>query len=823
MLTGEAISWLGNADWQAFSTSAQLSALGLGATATLVGDGRTISRLITRGPVLSGNKSRYMRTIGAFALTLLWLSTVAQVLLDRSPEKHAFTVAVCMALSVNAIFASHVMLPALAVARRPAAVHLAHRLILATSLISTASLVGWLFLAAVVFLDVVARVPTLLLLFALSAQWLLLGMVVWGLAITVRLSAPDPRGRSQRPRVEPLERAFDPTGVVVTGPGGQPTRKPADWGDDRRHDAVADAGPATSRPVETQASDPPSLDADAIRSATRGAFLGAAGISFFVNILMLTGPLFMLQVYDRVLTSKSVPTLMALLMLTALLFVFMGILDFLRARVLVRIGLRIDRLASAQIFEKTIAVTDAETGKQNARLLRDLQNVRQYVSGAGVAALFDMPWMPLYLAIVFLFHWALGVIALVGTVILFALSLLSERLSAKPAMQAAEHAAEAERLAQSGARSSELLQALGMSDVFRSRWVRLHSAEVLVQTKAADVSGLLTVLSKTSRLMLQSAMLAGGAYFALRGEISPGVMIAASILMSRALAPVEQAMAHWRHLVAARQGIAHLTEALHQSGAATTRLALPDPSGRVSVQGLFAGPVGQREPILKGLNFSLEPGDALGVLGPSGSGKSTLARILVGVWPCLRGAVRLDGSPLDHWPPEQLGRHIGYLPQNAELFEGTVAENIARFRSDVSPDAIIAAAEMANVHDMIVTLPDGYNTRVSDVNTELSGGQRQRIALARALFGDPAFVVLDEPNSNLDSQGDTALAQAISKLRVSGRTVVVMTHRRQALEPVNLMLVLGEGRQVQFGAKDEVLRAAAMSARQKGRVLRVAK
>ncbi len=567
-------------------------------------------------------------------------------------------------------------------------------------------------------------------------------------------------------------------------------------------------------PTQSAATPDVSSVADVQRSCRR-ALWGAAGVSFFSNMLMLTGPLFMLQVYDRVLTSKSLPTLTALFVLCVALFAFMGVLDWIRSRLLVRIGLRIDRLLSAQVFSQVITVAGPGEQAERQQLHRDLQNVRQFVSGAGMTALFDLPWAPFYFAVVVMFHWALGLVALAGAGVLVVLSLLNELLSRKPVTEAAEHAAEAERIFAAGQRNSETLQALGMQPRYAQRWLGVHSSDLLVQTKAADIAGALSVTSKTSRLVLQSAMLAMGAYLVIAGAITPGVMIAASIIMSRAMAPIDLAISHWRSLIAARQGLGRLSNAFENVHDAKERLSLPAPEGHIHVDNVFAGPVGTRESTLKGLDFKLAPGDALGVIGASGSGKSTLARVLVGVWPTLRGHVRLDGAPLEHWPPEQLGQHIGYLPQEAELFDGSVADNISRFDERADPAAIIAAARSANVHEMILSLPDGYNTRVGEGGAVLSGGQRQRIALARALFGEPALIVLDEPNSNLDGEGEAALADAIKTMRRAGRTIVVMAHRRKALEQVNHILVINEGRQAAFGPKADVLRGAVHAVRER--------
>ncbi len=632
----------------------------------------------------------------------------------------------------------------------------------------------------------------------------------------------DPAGeRIERARIRASMHGRDRAGAETeTGSeGGERTGAGRLWGrarSERRQNSSTSDGKDASQ----EQPDRPASPAE-VRKACRTALMGAGVVSFFSNMLMLSGPIFMLQVYDRVLTSKSVPTLMALFGLVVALFIFMGVLDLLRSRLLVRIGLRIDRLLSAQAFERAIAVAGRERAAQQAQLLKDLQQVRQFVSGAGMTSIFDMPWAPLYFLVVFMFHWMLGVVALVGAAVLITLSLINEVLSRKPVMQAATLAAESERKLEGGRRNNEALHAMGMQRIYRDGWVDKHCEELLVQTKAADVAGLLSVLTKTSRLLLQSGMLAVGAVLVLQNQVSPGVMIAASIIMSRALAPIELAISHWRGFIAARQGLGRLNEEFSTIGETLERLKLATPEGHLAVENVFAGPIGEREPILKGLNFDLAPGDALGVLGPSGSGKSTLARVLVGIWPSLRGNVRLDGAALPHWPLEQLGQSIGYLPQNAELLDGTVAENIGRFDPVAAPAEIIAAAQLANVHKLILALPEGYNTRVGEGGAALSGGQRQRIGLARAMFRQPALLVLDEPNSNLDKDGEVALAKAIASLRQAGRTIVIVAHRRSVLAHVNKLLVLNDGRQAAFGPKDDIIRQAGLN--KKGAKSRAAK
>lgn len=540
-------------------------------------------------------------------------------------------------------------------------------------------------------------------------------------------------------------------------------------------------------------------------AASRSALIGTGAISCVTNLLMLTGPLFMLQIYDRVLTSGSVPTLVALLVLVSGLFAFMGALELLRSRILVRVGLRLDRILNERVFEAVVRVAPA-AGGSTTQTLRDLDQLRQFVSGPGPFAIFDMPWAPLYFAVIFLFHWWLGLVAVGGALVLLTLSLINEFATRKPLAEAAAHSARSFTLAEAGRRNAEVLHAMGMYRNYLQRWLGAHDTALGEQTRSSDRAGTITAATKATRLFLQSLMLATGAYLALQQIVTPGVMIAASIILARALAPIEQAIGHWRGFTSARQGMSRVKAALAALPEDTSRMRLPEPQGRLTVEKAYAAPPGVADPILKDISFRLSPGDALGVIGPSASGKSTLARALVGVWPLIHGAVRLDDAALDQWDPEQLGRNIGYLPQDVELFDGTVEENIARFEAERDPEAVVAAAQKADVHRLILALPDGYGTRIGEGGAVLSAGQRQRVALARALYREPVLIVLDEPNSNLDADGDAALTRAIETLRADGRVVVVMAHRPSAITAVNLLLVLKEGRQVEFGPKAEVLR-----------------
>lgn len=548
-----------------------------------------------------------------------------------------------------------------------------------------------------------------------------------------------------------------------------------------------------------------SSDLTTALQAVRGSFVMTGVFSFFINILMLTAPLYMLQVYDRVLTSRSHPTLIALTILAGGMLLVMGALDFIRSRILVRSGARIDEKLNGSVFNAVFQKCLTDRDMQGGQPLRDLDAVRQFLTGPGPFALFDAPWMPVYIAVIFLFHPMLGLIALSGACLLFAFALHNEILTRGPLQRANMLSGQANAFATSSLRNADAIAAMGMGPAMLNRWRRQHLAGLSIQGVASDRAGVISAATKAIRMFLQVAILGVGAALAIDQIITPGAMIAASIIMGRALAPVEQALGHWRGFVGARTAKRRLQELLAAYNAQDDAMQLPPPEGRLAVEALAAAPPGVAKPVLRDVSFSLDPGDALGVIGPSASGKTTLARLLVGVWPSLAGTIRLDGATVYDWPSDALGRYVGYLPQDVALFDGTVAENISRFDEEPDPEAIVAAARKANVHDMILHLPQGYDTRIGENGSTLSGGQRQRIGLARALYGDPILVVLDEPNSNLDAAGDEALTEAILGLKARGATVVVMAHRPSAIAAVDKLLFLLDGRVVAFGPKEDVL------------------
>jgi PrtD family type I secretion system ABC transporter len=545
--------------------------------------------------------------------------------------------------------------------------------------------------------------------------------------------------------------------------------------------------------------------ADALRTC-RGAFIGVGVMSCMINLLYLTGSIFMLEVYDRVLPSRSVPTLVGLAILAGGLYIAQGVLDLIRGRILGRVGTALDESLNARVFE-TIVRLPLLVGSRNEGLqpLRDLDNVRSFLSGMGMSAFFDLPWLPLYLAICFAFHVMIGLTALVGAVILISLTVVTEFLSRAPAREATSLAARRNDLAATSRRNAEVLVAMGMSGRLTGRWSAVNEKYLAGNQRASDVTGGLGAIAKVMRMTLQSAVLGVGAYLVIHQEATAGIIIAGSILSARALAPVDLAIAHWRGFVAARQSWRRLNRLLEQLPARSAQMQLQSPSSRLAVENVSIVPPGDQKVIVQDVTFALAAGNGLGVIGPSGSGKSSLARALVGVWRPARGKVRLDGAALDQWPPDALGRHIGYLPQDVELFAGTVAHNICRFDPEAGFESIIAAAKQAGVHEMIIKMRDGYDTEIGDQGHALSAGQAQRVALARALYGDPFLIVLDEPNSNLDTEGDEALTRAVRAARERGAIVVVVAHRPIGIEAVDQLLVLKDGRMQAFGPKETVL------------------
>ena len=544
----------------------------------------------------------------------------------------------------------------------------------------------------------------------------------------------------------------------------------------------------------------------AVLLASRAAFASTALFSCLVNILMLTGPLFMLQVYDRVLTSGSVPTLVALTVIVIALYGYYGFLEYLRARILVRIGRRVEEKLRDRVFDSMAEHALRRTQGIGGQPINDLATIRQFLSGQGPFAFLDMPWVPIYLLVIFLMHWVLGVAAVIAAIVIFILAVWSEKATRGPLAEANSAIVKSSIMTDESRRNSEALHSLGMRGAIRKKWSDMQQVALDHQTVANDVGGSLSAASRVLRLMVQSGILALGAYLALRHEISAGAMIAASIIMGRALAPVEQAVASWQQFLGFRKAIERLGNILASVPAVAHRMKLPAPKGKLEVENLIVQMAGAEKPVLQGITFTVEPGKGIGVIGPTGAGKSTLARALVGVMPITRGTVRLDGATHDQRDIDEAGKLIGYLPQDIQLFDGTAAQNIARFDVNADPTKIVQAAQLANVHELIMRLPKGYDTPLGENGARLSAGQRQRVALARCLYGDPVLFVMDEPNSNLDAEGEAALDRAIRVSMERGASVVVIAHRPSALASIQQILVLSEGRTVALGPRDEILR-----------------
>ncbi len=538
----------------------------------------------------------------------------------------------------------------------------------------------------------------------------------------------------------------------------------------------------------------------------KAAFIGVFIASALVNILYLTGSFFMLEVYDRVLPSRSIPSLIALCALALLLYAFQGAFEMVRGRMLVRIAGSLDEAMSARIYRSIVqAPLKLRTQGDGLQALRDFDQVRSFLSGTGPAAFFDLPWLPFYIGICFMFHPWIGYVAVIGSLILIALTFLTNSGTQGPSKKASEAGNHRNAFAQASQRNAEVMQAMGMLGRMSQLWDLRNNNYREQNRKTSDVGNGYGALSKVFRMALQSAVLATGAVLVIEGLASPGIIIAGSILTARALAPVELAIGNWRGYVACRQSWQRLKDLLKALPERDAPLELPAPRDRLSAEALAGGPPGAQRLTFAEVNFTLKAGSALGIIGPSASGKSSLARALIGIWPSFRGSVRLDGAALDQWDGDRLGRHIGYLPQDVELFAGTVAQNIARFSENASSESIVEAARAARVNDLILKLPNGYETEIGEGGAALSAGQRQRVALARALYGNPFLVVLDEPNSNLDAEGEQALSEAIMSVRNRNGMVIVIAHRPSALAAVDMVMMMNEGRMQAFGPKEEVL------------------
>lgn len=547
----------------------------------------------------------------------------------------------------------------------------------------------------------------------------------------------------------------------------------------------------------------------------RTAFLSVGLFSMFINILMLTGPLFMLQVYDRVLASKSLSTLTALLILVAALFLFLGLLELTRTRILARISEKFSHSLQSQTFKATLDHAIKQTAHIGTQPLRDLDQIKQFIASPGPSTLFDLPWTPLYIAVNFLLHPMLGYFSLGAVILLIIISVINEKMS-KPKIDETMTINQTALIAAEEARANaETLTAMGMQNNLANRWQGVQTQVTSAQLALTNIASLFQSLSKSTRLLLQSCILALGALLVIEQAITPGAMIAASIILTRALAPIDQSINQWRNFLSTRKAYDRLKLIFDHSQIDHDKMPLPEPKGKITVEQLVVAAPGTNTPLLRGINFSLSPGEAVAVLGPTGAGKSCLSRALAGIWPPLSGNVRLDGATLEQWHPEQIGPAIGYLPQSVELLTGSIRDNIARFEKDPNPEKIIEAAKQADVHNLILSFQDGYDTLIGDGGVKLSGGQKQRLGLARALYNDPPFIILDEPNANLDAEGEEALTFAINKVKSNHQTIVLVAHRPSALKACDKILFIRDGRQLAFGPRDEVLEKILQSPDQK--------
>ncbi|NRN29459.1 type I secretion system permease/ATPase [Photorhabdus heterorhabditis] len=546
--------------------------------------------------------------------------------------------------------------------------------------------------------------------------------------------------------------------------------------------------------------------ADVIRARSR-VFWTIGLFTAFINLLMLVPSVYMLQVYDRVLPSGNEITLLMLTLITLGMFAMMGMLEYIRSMIVIRIGSQLDMKLNNRVYTASYE-SNLKNGTTDAgQMLNDLANIRQFLTGNALFAFFDAPWFPIYLLVIFLFNPWLGLLSLVGALVLIALAVLNQWVSSQPLSEANKLALRSASLASTNLRNAEVIEALGMLPVLRRRWFGLHERFLNFQRIASERASVINSVTKTVRLALQSLILGLGGWLAIDGHITPGMMIAASILMGRALSPIEQLIQAWKGWSAARLSWQRLTDLLEQQPERKSGMSLPAPKGNLVVEKVSAAPPGRNSKVvLQDVSFALDAGDVMGLIGPSASGKSTLARLLVGIWPAQEGVVRLDNADIYQWNKDELGSSIGYLPQDIELFGGTIAENIARF-NEVESEKVVQAAKKAGVHELILALDKGYDTVIGAGGIGLSGGQKQRIGLARALYDEPSLVVLDEPNSSLDEAGERALNQAIAQLKAQGKTVIVITHRTSLLSQTNKILLLVQGKMKMFGSSQQVMTA----------------
>lgn len=535
------------------------------------------------------------------------------------------------------------------------------------------------------------------------------------------------------------------------------------------------------------------------------SFFTVALLSFAINTLYLTPSIYMMQVYDRIMSSRSESTLVFLTLLVVGIYLMMSLLDYFRVKILVRVSNALDQQLSKRVFNAMFGANIlSNSTRRSSSALNDFTTIRQFVTGTGVTTLFDLPWAPVYLGVIFLMHYVLGIVATIGIALLIAITLIANRITQAKLLAANQAASQASIYANSNLRNAEVISSMGMFDNFQNRWATINKKMLIEQTEASDTSAGLSGVAKFIRLTIQSSMLAIGMVLYLEGEATGGIMIAASILIGRATQPIELITGSWRNYVVAYDAYKRLSALLNEFPSESTKVSLPRPKGLLTLENLVVSPPGSREPVIKGVSLKINPGDIVGVVGPSGSGKSTLVRAMVGVWKPSSGIVRLDAADIFSWPKSELGQYLGYLPQDVELFSGTVAENIARF-SEVNSELVVEAAMKSGIHEMVLRLPEGYETQIGDLGASLSGGQRQRIALARAFYNNPVLYVLDEPNSNLDESGEASLLTAITNLKQQGHTVILVTHRPNILHVVDKLMVVTAGRLQAYGPKELVM------------------
>lgn len=537
----------------------------------------------------------------------------------------------------------------------------------------------------------------------------------------------------------------------------------------------------------------------------RSSFLSVGFFSFFVNTLMLVPTFYMIQISGRVVPSSSTSTLLMLTLILTVLMITLGSLEWVRSRIMVRISNRLDALLSRDVYRASFRRALNSGGMDaSAQSLNDLTSLRQFLTGSGLFAFFDAPWLPIYTAVMFLFHPWFGWMTVGAAVVLVALAVLNHRYTGKALSEANRQSVTANLQTTKNLRNAEVIESMGMLDTLMGRWATRQRRVLVLQSDASDKGGVITSISKTFRLWAQSMMLTAGAYLVITHEVNPGLMMAGSLLLGRALAPIDQLIGSWKGFVAARTQYQRLNETLDKLNAEPERMSLPDPEGHIQVENLVIAPPGAKAPVIRNISFVTPAGSIVGIVGPSAAGKSTLARALLGVWPSQHGTVRLDGADISSWDKQKLGPHLGYLPQDIELFEGSISDNIARF-AKVDPEQVVLAARIAGVHEMILQLPDGYDTVIGSEGVNLSGGQRQRIGLARAVYGSPRLIVLDEPNSNLDEVGERALSVALQKIKETGATVFIISHRPNILSRLDRVMVLNAGVITLYGARDQVI------------------